>query len=177
MLHSIIKWINDQLCELVPGAKVYGIARTAKRDDGIMPVSGEDWIGIDDAFEFKAYHKELTLRSAVVPRSNYGDSFGDLSNTYEMGLIIFFDEQKLGVKTDELYTLIQARITGILKIDGYKLVRIGVTNAILNDGAVWAQEYGSLPFKLFVPQRLIQIGYSVMVTLDKNCFPKCISKS
>jgi len=180
MLLSIINWINEQLCELVPGAKVFGIARTAVKDDKILPISGDEWIkyaGVDDTYPFQSYHKELTLSAANVSRSGYGDNLSDLSNTYGMALIIFFDEKKCGVKTDELYTLIQARITGILKIEGYKSIRIGVTNAILNDGQVWRQEYGETSFRLSATQRLIQIGYSVIVTLDKTCFPKCISKS
>lgn len=179
MQQSILNWINNELCDLIPGAEVYGIARTALKDERMMPYCPADdkYIGIDDTFPFQAYHKELSLSTANVPRSGFGDNISDLANTYGMALIIFFDEKKLGVKTDELYTLIQSRITGILKIEGYKQIRIGVTNAILNDGQVWAQEYGQTVFRLSASQRLIQIGYSVTLTLDKNCFPKCISKS
>lgn len=179
MLQSIVKWINGELCELVPGAKVYGIAKTANVDGIIKPYVPDEQKSIspDDTYPFQSYHKEQSLSSANINRSGYGDTLNDLANTYGMSLIIFFDENKTGVKTDELYTLIQARITGILKIEGYKSIRVGVNNAILNDGQVWRQEYGDTPFKLFASQRLIQIGYSVLVTLDKNCFPKCISKS
>lgn len=181
MLQSVINWLNEQLCELIPGGKTHGIAKTAVNDKGIIkPFTGKDWIdyaGVDDTYPFISYHKEQTLQSTNVPRSGFGDNLSDLANTYGMSLIIFFDEKKVGVKTDELYTLIQARVTGILKIEGYKSIRIGVLNAILNDGAVWRQEYGDVAFRLSASQRLIQIGYSVVVTLDKNCFPKCISKS
>lgn len=179
MLHSTINWINEQLCELVPGGQVHGVAKTANVDGVIKPyvLDSEKGIMVDDTYPFISYHKEQSLQSANVPRSGYGDSQSDLQNSYGMSLIIFFDEKKLGVKTDELYTLIQARVTGILKTEGYKSVRVGVLNAILNDGQVWRQEYGDAPYRLFGSQRLIQIGYSVVVTLDKNCFPKCISKS
>lgn len=178
MLQSIINWINKQLCELVPKGQVFAIAKTANVDGIIKPyvLETEKGIMVDDTHPFISYHKEQTLQSANVPRTGYGDNLSDLANTYGMSLIIFFDEKKLGVKTDELYALIQARVTGILKIEGYKSVRIGVLNAILNDGQVWRQEYGDAIFRLSASQRLIQIGYSVVVTLDKNCFPKCISK-
>ena len=85
-------------------------------------------------------------------------------------MIIFLDETKTGIKADEIYTLIQSKITGILKFEGYKSIRVGVSSAILNDAQVWAQEYGAnVPIRLNPSQRLIQIGYSVVMTLDKNC--------
>jgi hypothetical protein len=179
MLHSIIDFINTQFSDLVTGSKVYGIAKTALKDEKLLPYLVEEgkYVGVDDTYPMMVYHKEQSLSSANVARSGYGDNLSDLSNTYGMSLIVFFDEKKTGVKADELYTLIQARITGILKLEGYKSIRVGVSNAILNDGQVWRQEYGDAPFKLFASQRLIQIGYSVVMTLDKNCFPKCISKS
>lgn len=178
-MQLITDFINGQILDLVAGARVYGIAKTAQKDGKILPYVTDQgiYVGTDDTYALVAYHKEQTLSSANVPRSGYGDNLSDLINTYGMSMIVFFDEKKTGVKADELYTLIQARVTGILKTDGYKAVRIGVSNAILNDGQVWRQEYGDAPFKLFASQRLIQIGYSVQMTLDKNCFPKCISKS
>lgn len=172
MLHSIVDWINESLTGIIPGAKLYGIARTAAKDEKLLPVTEKgDWIyaGIDDTYKFQSYHKHLTISSANVPNSGYGDNLSSLSNTYGMALIVFIDEKKTGIKADELYTIIQASITGILKIEGYKSVRVSVTNAILNDGQVWTQEYGNTPLRLTISQRLIQIGYSVVTTLDKNC--------
>lgn len=176
MLHSIVDWINESLAGIIPGAKFYGIARTAAKDDKILPVTeNEKYIGLDDTYPAQIYHKHLTISSANVPNSGYGDNLSSLSNTYGMAMVAFIDEKKTGIKADELYTIIQAKITGILKIEGYKSVRVSVANAILNDGQVWAQEYGNTPLRLTISQRLIQIGYSVVMTLDKNCIkiPNC----
>lgn len=173
MLHSIVSWVNQQIKGLVPGMRAYGLARTAAKDDRILPITFEgDWIyaGVDDVYPMQVYHKHLTIQSANVPGSGYGDNISNLANTNAMAMIIFLDEIKTGIKADELYTLIQSKVTGILKFEGYKSVRVGVSNAILNDAQVWVQEYGAnVPLRLNPSQRLLQIGYSVIMTLDKNC--------
>lgn len=175
MLHSIVDFINEKIKGLVPG-KLYGIARTASKDDRIMPVTeAGDWVGVDDTHPCIVYHKHLSIQSANVAKSGYGDNVSDLQNTHAMTMVIFLDEKKTGVKASELYTLIQSQVTGILKTEGYKSIRTSVLNAILNDGQVWSQEYGNTPLRLTASQRLFQIGYSVIMTLDKNCItiPKC----
>lgn len=179
MLHWIVNWANDRIKELVPGARVYGIARTASREGEQLPVTGEGefikYAGVDDTYPAIIYHKHLSISSANVSGSGYGDNTSNIANTNQMALIVFLDEKKTGIKADELYTLIQSLITGVLKREGYKMVRVSVSNAILNDAQVWAQEYGNVPLRLTASQRLIQIGYSVVMTLDKNCItiPKC----
>lgn len=179
MLHSIVDYINSRVKEILPKAKLFATARTASRDDNILPVTdtGEfiKYAGVDDIHPVIVYHKHLSISTANAPRSGFGDNISDLVNTNQMAMIVFLDEKKTGLKASELYTIIQAQITGILKIEGYKGVRIGVSSAILNDAQVWAQEYGNIPLRLTASQRLIQIGYSVVMTLDKNCIkiPKC----
>lgn len=180
MLHLVVEYINSRVKEFLTNAKLYGIARTASRDGSIMPVTNEgDWIkyaGVDDIYPAIIYHKHLSITTTDAPRSGFGDNISDLVNTNQMGMVVFLDEKKTGLKADEIYTLIQAQVTGILKFDGYKSVRIGVSSAILNDAQVWAQEYGiNAPLQLKASQRLIQLGYSIVVTLNKNCItiPKC----
>jgi hypothetical protein len=174
-IHDTVNWINERILEIIPGGQVFGIAHTAKRGEELVPVVGETYVGIDDTFPFQAYHKQNTLTSANVPRTGYGDSENYLQNTYSNSLVIFFNYDKCNLTVDELYTFIQASITGILKTDGYRQVRVNVSSAILNDAQVWSQEYGNKEFRLDASQRLIQIGYSVIYTLDKNCItiPNC----
>ncbi len=140
-----------------------------------MPFIDDKYIGIDDTYEAQIYHKQLTVNSTTVRGSAYGDSEANLQNTYGMALIVFFNEKKCGIKADELYTYIQSIITGVLKTEGYKSLRINVLNAILNDGQVWTQEYGQTPFRLAGPQRLIQINYNIVAVFETNCItiPNC----
>lgn len=174
-INDITDWANEAICPIIPGLKTYGIAKTATRDDKTLPYTGEQYIGIDDTYEAQIYHKQLTISSTNVAGSAYGDNLSFLQNVYGMAMVVYYNEKKCGFTADKIYTFIQSAITGILKSEGYRLLRINVLNANLNDAQVWAQEYGNSPFKLFGPQRLIQINYSITAVFDKNCIsiPNC----
>jgi len=174
-ISDIAKFVSDKVAGIIPGAVAYGIAKSALRDDKQMPYADEKYIGIDDSKPAQVYSKQLTISSTQVQGRSYGDSEPLQQNTYGLAVIIYYDEKKSGLLPDQLYTFIQATITGGLKSEGYRSVRINVTNAILNDGAVWQQEYGATPLKLFGTQRLIQVNYNVVMTFDKNCItiPNC----
>ena len=167
---DITQYLNERIASVIPNAKTYGIAKQAAIGDKTMPYCDGAYIGVDDTYPMQAYHKQLSIASVpVVARSGYGDSEGYMQNTYGMAIIIYFDEKKLQIAVDELYTFIQSQISGIIKAEGFKSIRIAVNNAILNDEQVWRQEYGNVKFPLSGSQRLIQIGYSVQATLDKKC--------
>jgi hypothetical protein len=176
-INDITTWANERVCQFIPGLKSYGVAKTASNGDKIMPYVDEKYIGIDDTYHAMLYHKKLTIGSTTVPRSGYGDNEASLQNTYGMAMILYYNEKKCGFTADKLYTFIQSSITGVLKSEGYRSIRVNVLNAVLNDAQVWAQEYGASPFKLAGPQRLIQVNYSIVMVLDKNCIeiPKCLN--
>jgi len=172
---DIATWSNDKISPLIPGIKTYGVAKTAAKETGLMPYIDDKYIGIDDTYSAQLYHKQISIGSTVVARSGYGDSASDLQNTYNMAMFVYFNENKCGIKADELYTYIQSIITGVLKAEGYKLIRVNVLNAILNDQQVWAQEYGQAPYRLAGSQRLIQINYNIVAVFEPNCItiPNC----
>jgi hypothetical protein len=174
-INDTINWINETICPIIPGAKTYGIAKTAAKDDKILPYTGDVYIGIDDTHPAQVYHKQLSISSNNVAGSGYGDNVAFLQNVYGMAMVVYYNEKKCGFTADKIYTFIQSAITGILKSEGHRLLRINVLSAILNDGQVWSQEYGQTPFKLSGSQRLIQINYSITAVFDKNCIaiPNC----
>lgn len=170
--NDIAHKLNGLICPIIKGLQSYGVGKSATRDDKLMPYVDEKYIGIDDTFPAWSYHKELTVSSVYVP------GFGrdqDLQNTYQMALIIYFNEKNCELTADTLYTSIQASITVVLKSKGYRSIRVNVLNAVLNDAQVWRQEYGNAPYKLSGAQRLIQINYSIVIVFDKNCIaiPNC----
>lgn len=174
-INDITGWVNKKITAFMPGIKTYGIAKAAVKGDGIAPYAEEKYIGIDDTFKAQVYHKQLTISSTSVANSGYGDNEQSLQNTFNMALIVFFNEEKSGFTADKLYTFIQSAITGRLKSAGFKSVRISVSSAILNDPLVWAQEYGATQYKLAGPQRLIQVNYTIVMVYDKQCIsiPQC----
>ena len=178
MKQFLIKWINKQLCALLPGAKIYGIAKPAKRGNEILPVTiqneKEFYVGIDGKEPLQLYHKEISTTSTQETRNTYGDAVYDDVTTHQMSMIIFFDEKRMGIDADELYIKIQRTISGLLKIPGTKSVYISVTSIIMDDARVYQQEYQSDTFRLSVCQRLIQVNYNIRVAIDKRCLEECI---
>lgn len=174
-INNIVKWANEKIMPLIPGLKSYGVAKSAVKGDGIAPYTTEGYVGVDDTFQAQVYHKYNGVSSTTVPGTGYGDDDPSIQNTNTMSMFVVFNEEKCGFTADELYTYIQASITGDLKSNGKVSARVSVNNAILNDGQVWAQEYGATPFKLKDSQRLIQINYSIVVVFDQSCIviPKC----
>lgn len=174
-INDITGWVNDKIRDIIPGFKLYGIAKAAIKGDYIAPYTGEEYIGIDDTYPAQGYHKQLTVSSSIVPRTGYGNNDQDLQNTFTLGLVVYYNENKSGITADQLYTFIQSAVTWRLKADGFRSVRVGVQSAILNDAQVWTQEYGQSPYKLQGSQRLIQVNYNVVMVYDKNCItiPNC----
>lgn len=170
---DIVKWANKRMEGFMPG-QYYGIAKSALKDDKVVPYADEKYIGIDDTYPAQMYHRELAIASTTMP-GGFGDRGEYLQSTFTMAMVLYFDEKKTGYIASELYAFIQASLTSILKINGYRSVRVNVTSAILNDGSVWRQEYGETPLRLFDTQRLIQINYSIIAVVDKNCIeiPHC----
>lgn len=167
--------LNGLICPIIKGLQSFGVGKSATRDDKLMPYVDDKYIGIDDAYPAWSYHKELSINSTTVIGSGYGDDERSLQNTYQMALIIYFNETTCELTADKLYTFIQSSITGVLKSKGYKSIRVNVLNAVLNDAQVWRQEYGNSPYKLSGAQRLIQINYSIVIVFDKTCIaiPNC----
>jgi hypothetical protein len=173
-IKEIVSWINTQLAPLVPGTQFYGIAKPAIRDEKLMPVEGEKYIGLNDAFPMQVYHKEFGLSSTEMQGSGYGDNVKNIMNSHAMAMIIYYNTAKARAGTDQLYMLVQKKISGILKSPGIKYARIIVTSAILEDARVYQQEYGVGPVRLKATQRLIQVNYTVQIVFDKNCTPACM---
>jgi len=105
MKQFLLKWINQQLCNLVPGAKVYGVARPAKRGTEILPVTFENekefYVGIDGKETLQVYHKEISTSTTQETIGTYGDDIFNEVNTYQMAMIIFFDEKRLRIDADQ----------------------------------------------------------------------------
>lgn len=173
-IKEIVTRINGRLTVLVPGTKAYGVAKTALKDDKILPVEGDKYIGLDDTYPMQIYHKEVGLTSGETTGSGYGDNIKNIINSHSMAMIIYYNSAKTRVGTDQLYMLVQKKISGILKSPGIKYARIIVNSAILEDARVYVQEYGAGKVRLKPSQRLIQVNYTVQIVFDKNCVPACL---
>lgn len=173
-IKEIVSWINGRLATLVPGSKFFGIAKTALKDDKILPIEGDKYIGLDDTFPMMVYHKELGLTSGETTGSGYGDNIKNIINSHSMAMIIYYNSAKTRVGADQLYMIMQKRVSGVLKSPGIKYARIIFNSAILEDARIYVQEYGAGPVRLKPAQRLIQVNYTVQIVFDKNCVAACL---
>lgn len=172
---DIVTWINQRVCEIIPGLKSYGIATVAVWEDTLIPHVDGRPVSIDDIHPAMLYHKQLSIASSIVPGSGYGDDERSLQNTWGMVMIMYFDESCMPV--DSLYSFVQSAITGVLMSEGLKSTRVNVASANLSDTQVWRQEYGASPYKLSGSKRLIQINYTIVTVFNKSCIkiPQCLN--
>lgn len=170
-IHDIVQKINEAIP--VDSRDTYGIVTMSRRGDQIIPSIDGKYIGIDDTYPMRVYHKINGMTSQLRAGSGYGDSVGDQVNTYQMSMIVFNDKKRTKLSSDQMVLMLQVNTPRRVASELFKSIRITYTNAILNDVQVFAQEYGSTDYRLKDGQSLIQINYTVEATYKEGCFAKC----
>lgn len=183
LLREFIKKINQEFEKLVPGIKTFGLAqsivRTVGSEEELLPgVAGKDgeivYVGIDADDPVRIYHRVAGLSTTrATNRQGYGESFGDIINTYQMVMIVFLNNKATKLYPEELFLYLQSNIPDGLKVEPYKTVFIRTTNVILNSQVVFRAEYSGTAFKLPEHLSLFQINYVIESTFKKECFAKC----
>lgn len=169
--------IHDIVCEInnsIPlSGEKYGIATPALRGEQVIPAINEKYIGIDDSFPVRIYHKLNGMVSSIRPNTGYGDDIGDHVTAFNMSMIVFNNQLLSKLKPDQMVLFLQVNTPRRVSSDTFKKIAITYNNAILNDAQVFSQEYGSTEYRLKLNQNLIQINYTVEATYLYGCFAKC----
>lgn len=183
MLSKVVDIYNKQLCGLVTGEQLYGIAELMIRKQGseteqlpvVLSDDGEGkYVGIDDVAPLIIYHRVLNVTPTRVPNSGKGDSRGDLLNTYQMALFMYWDRKPYPVKPEELHMVVQARTPDRIEgIPDIKQLLFNPASVNLNTLQVYNQEYGGDSFKLPANRYIIQINYSIALTFNPACIATC----
>jgi hypothetical protein len=170
---DIVKEIN--LAIPFDGKQVFGIAQVANKDGVLLPNEKDTgtWIGIDDTHPVRVYHKLNGMTSTLRPGSGFGDDQGDQVNVYQMNMIVFNNRKRSKTDSDQMVMMMQVNTPRSVESELFKSIRITFTSVVLNNGQVWAQEYGNSPYRLGAGQDLFQISYTVEATFKKGCFAKC----
>lgn len=176
-IHNIVATINSSLSGLITGGKWHGVASTVRRNNVSQPEANGKYIGIDDVHPLIAYHKLISLTSAVTRGSGYGDSLGAIKNTYTNALIVFVNRDKCGFHADEVMLAIQANIPDMLNVAPYKSVQTNITRIDLDSETVYGDEYTNSSYRLRPEQYLFRINYTIETTFKKGCFDKCLQKT
>lgn len=179
-MHSV----HDIVCELnksldLPGnGDIHGLGQTVLRKNDKLPAivkrSGEAvYVGIDDNYSIRLYHKINAMATRIVPKTGVGRSPGSIANSYSMLMIVFMNRRKVNLFADELVLLIQSQFPDSLTLEPYQSINIFFNSVILNDVQVYTQEYTTEEYRLAPEHNLFQINYTLEATFKKDCFITC----
>lgn len=173
-IRDIVLELNKSLTWLPSGSEVNGIAELLLRDEVILPVINERYVGIDDTYPVRIYHRLNSMSSTIKPGTGSGRSAGDQSNTYQLSMVVFLDKPKAKLYPDEFLLIAQANTPERLSINPYKSIVITFGSAVFDSLLVYRQEYiSSDTYKLKEDQYFFKINYSIETTFSKGCFKTC----
>lgn len=172
-IRDIISSLNEKLL-LPKGSDVNGVAELVPRDDITIPEIDGKFVGIDDKYPVRIYHRLLSMSSKIQTTTAYGNSAGDIINTYANTMVVFLQHERANLYPDELLLFIQSSMPDFLKANPYKTIKIIFTGAQMDSQSNWIQEYrGGVDYKLKSDQFLLKINYSIETIFSKGCFNEC----
>lgn len=173
-IRDIVSELNSSLTWLPLGSEANGIAELLLRDDVTIPVINDKYVGIDDIYPVRIYHRLNSLTSSIRPNTGAGRSVGDNVNTYQLSMVVFLDKPKSKMYADEFLLFAQANTPERLLVPPYKSVVITFTGGAFDSLSVYRQEYiSSDTYRLKEDQFFFKINYSIETTFSKGCFKKC----
>ena len=153
MITEIIEDLNGRfkkLFEKYPGTKIYGLAQSVVRVTGteteLLPgtinKSGEiEYVGVDDTYPVIIYHKNGSIGSIQTLKNGRGDTTGDIVNTFNNSIVVYFDRSKIHAMPDEVAFALQTSMPDKIDLEPFKNIRILFQAVILNSGQVYGGEY------------------------------------
>lgn len=173
-VRDIVKEINKSITWLPSGSETNGIAELLLRDDVTIPVINERYVGIDDIYPVRIYHRLNSMNSTIKPGTGMGRVVGDQANTYQLSMVVFLDRPKSNMYPDEFLLFAQANTPERIIIEPYKSVVINFGGAAFDSLSVYRQEYiASDTYRLKEDQFFFKINYSIETTFSKGCFKSC----
>jgi len=173
-IREIVTELNASFTWLPSGSEVNGIAELLLRDDVTIPVINERYVGIDDVYPIRIYHRLNSMSSSIKVGTGSGRSVGDQANTYQLSMVVFLDKPKSNMYPDEFLLLAQANTPERLSMEPYKSVVTTFASSVFDSLLVYRQEYvSSETYKLKEDQFFFKINYSIETTFSKGCFKRC----
>jgi hypothetical protein len=173
-IRDIVTELNKSFTWLPDGSEVNGIAELLLRDDVTVPVINERYVGIDDIYSVRVYHRLNSMTSAIKVGTGAGRSVGDQANTYQLSMVVFLDKRKSNMYPDAFLLLAQTNTPERLIIDPYKSIVTNFVSAAFDSLSVYKQEYiSSDTYRLKEDQFFFKINYSIETTFSKGCFKRC----
>jgi len=165
-IRNIITEINAGFAGYLNNAVYYGVAQPVEREGKSQPVVNERPVSFDDSYGIMIYHKlnsvNITRRAGMGRKEN-------TVNTFAVSAIVFNNERKSVLKTDEIAMIMQSAIEQ-LEITSVKILPV---RAILNTQIIFGTEYRGHTYSLPEYASLMQLDYTVEVTFKAGCFDLC----
>lgn len=173
-IRDIVTELNASLTWLPSGGEANGIAELLLRDKVTIPTINDRYVGIDDIYPVRIYHRLNSMISAIKAGTGMGRNAGDQANTYQLSMVVFLDKPKSNMYPDEFLLIAQANTPERLPIEPYKSVVITFGSALFDSQLVYRQEYiASDAYRLKEDQFFFKINYSIETTFSKGCFKRC----
>jgi len=173
-IRDIVTEINSSLSWLPSGSEANRIAELLLRDGVTIPVINERYVGIDDVYPIRIYHRLISMASSIKPGTGSGRSVGDQANIYQLSMVVFLDKHKANMYPDEFLLFAQANTPERISMTLYKSVTITFINTVFDSLLVYRQEYiSSDTYKLKEDQFFFKINYSIETIFSKGCFKRC----
>lgn len=172
-IRDIIRSLNETI-ELPSGSEINGVAELVSRDDHTLPEINGKFVGIDDIYPVRIYHRLIAMTTRLDAKQGYGNNAGATINTYGVAMIIFLQHERSGLYPDELLLSIQQVFPERLKLVPFIDIRITINNAQLDSQTTWLQEYkGAVDYRLKSDQFLFRINYTIETIFTKGCLKEC----
>lgn len=162
-IRDIVCSINEALKSTFKEAVYYGIATPMATEGKSQPVVDERPVTYDDSFAMQVYHKVGAVK--ITYKGGYGNN-NNTTNTFAMSAIVFNNEKKTKLRSDEIAMIIQARLSNITS-------DVTPNDFILNTDVILATEYRGHDNRLPSNMSLMQLNYTVAITFKSGCFDLC----
>lgn len=188
-LKQIVNAINTNIATVFTdvrfgGSEYNGICILANNDGKLMPLScdnydDEKWVGPDDTFPIRIYHRTLAIGYVDEPTKSYGND-GNTSKreTAQMTLVAYANRNAVRMTPEELEGAIMSGIPSAisnataaqLKLKSCTIIPVACS---VDPVAVYLAETKAAMYDLPPNTLLIRINYNIVSTYKTACFNLC----
>lgn len=183
--------MNEAILDGLPceNAQILGVASLVRTTKGGKQVTwpatytgkGEqEFAGIDDKYDVCSYHRALNMSVGAATGATYGDVKTNVRLQHRMSLVIYAHRDKLKMSADQLALMLHFWLPESLTKDerpqDFYSVNINVSDVVLNEEAVFNEEFKNVDFFLGPEHVLLKCNYVIESVLNKRCFnTKCVA--
>jgi hypothetical protein len=159
------------------GYKIFGIAELVTAEKQTFPsvfLKDGVYAGIDDRYPVIIYHR-VNQVSISEPGFGYGNVRSNtMQAAFSMVMVVYLDKKVTCITSDEFLLLLLTSIPEGLNVEDFQDVKIKIGSAVLNQQAVFQNEYKGVQFFLKPESSLLSVSYTIEGRFKKGCFYYCV---